>query len=224
MDWSAITLTLKLATLTTIILLIFSWPIAWWLTTSRSRFGVLVEAMVAMPLVLPPTVLGFYLLLFMGNQGLAGQLWQSVFGHSLAFTFSGLVFASIIYSLPFVVQPLQLAFSRLDRYQIEAAKTLGAGAWKRWRYIILPQVRRGLLTAIILGFAHTVGEFGVVLMVGGNISDETRVVSIAIYEHVEALEYGQAHVMSISLLLFSFFVLAIVYGVNRKWQFSGVSS
>lgn len=221
MDWEAITLTLRLAAMTTVILLFISLPLAWWLASSQRKAAVLVEALVAMPLVLPPTVLGFYLLLLMGSQGVLGQMWQQFTGAPLAFTFTGLVIASILYSLPFVVQPLQVAFARLDYHQIDAARTLGAGRYQQWLQIILPQIRRGVLTACVLGFAHTIGEFGVVLMVGGNLSGETRVVSIAIYEYVEALEYGQAHQLSLLLVGFSFVVLTLVYGLNRRWQMAG---
>jgi molybdate transport system permease protein len=168
--------------------------------------------------VLPPTVLGFYLLLAMGANGAAGQFWTSLTGHPLAFSFAGLVVASCVYSLPFVVQPLQAAFESLDKRTVEAAWTLGASRVRTFVHVVVPQIRRGLLTAVVLGFAHTLGEFGVILMVGGNIPGETQVVSIAIYEQVEMLDYAQAHKLSAGLLLFSFLVLVLVYGVNRRWH------
>ena len=212
-------LTLQLATVTVLVLLLISAPIAWWLARTKSKLKVPVEAVTALPLVLPPTVLGFYLLVLMGGNSPLGQLWIQLTGQPLSFSFTGLVVASCIYSLPFVVQPLQAAFESLDRLTVEAAWTLGASRMKTFFTVILPQSRRGLLTAIVLGFAHTMGEFGVVLMVGGNIPGQTQVVSIAIYEHVETLAYGAAHVMSAGLLLFSFVVLFFVYGVNRRWHF-----
>ena len=212
-------LTLQLATVTVLVLLIVSAPVAWWLARTKSKFKVPVEAITALPLVLPPTVLGFYLLIMMGANSPLGQFWVQLTGQPLSFSFTGLVVASCIYSLPFVVQPLQAAFESLDRLAVEAAWTLGASRVKTFFTVILPQSRRGLLTAIVLGFAHTMGEFGVVLMVGGNIPGQTQVVSIAIYEHVETLAYGAAHAMSAGLLLFSFVVLFLVYGVNRRWHF-----
>ena len=218
-DMQPIWLTLQLASITVLVLLVLSTPIAWWLAHTKSKLKVPLEAVTALPLVLPPTVLGFYLLVFMGANGPLGQLWIHVTGHPLSFSFIGLVVASCIYSLPFVVQPLQAAFESLDRHAIEAAWTLGASRSKTFLTVIVPQARRGLLTAIVLGFAHTMGEFGVVLMVGGNIPGQTQVVSIAIYENVETLAYGTAHAMSAGLLVFSFTVLFLVYGVNRRWHF-----
>ena len=212
-------LTLQLASVTVLLLLLLSFPIAWWLAHTKSKLKVPIEAITALPLVLPPTVLGFYLLVLMGGNGPLGQLWIQLTGQPLSFSFTGLVLASCIYSLPFVVQPLQAAFENLDRHSIEAAWTLGASRSKTFLTVILPQARRGLLTAIVLGFAHTMGEFGVVLMVGGNIPGQTQVLSIAIYEHVETLEYGAAHALSAGLLLFSFIVLFFVYGVNRRWHY-----
>jgi len=214
--WSAIELTLKLASLTTIILLLLGIPLSWWLSNTRNYFKPIVEAFVAIPLVLPPTVLGFYLLILLGNNGLLGQFSTYFTGHSLAFTFTGLLIASVLYSLPFVVQPLQAAFDQLDKRNIEAAYVLGAYPLRVFFSVVVPQAKRGFLTAIILGFSHTVGEFGVVLMVGGNIPGETQVVSIAIYELVEALEYEKAHYLAAGLLLFSFIVLMFVYGFNSK--------
>jgi len=217
-DYQAVSVTLKLSGLTVIILLLIGIPLAWWLAHTRSRLKIAIETITALPLVLPPTVLGFYLLVFLGAQGPLGKFWTELTGHPLSFSFSGLVIASCIYSLPFVVQPIQAAFERLDKSAIEAAWTLGASRAKAFFTVVLPQSRRGLITAIVLGFAHTMGEFGVVLMVGGNISGETKVVSIAIYEHVEVLEYGAAHTLAAWLLIFSFIVLFMVYGMNRRLQ------
>lgn len=218
-DAQPIWLTLQLASVTVLLLLLISMPIAWWLAHTRSKLKVPVEAVTALPLVLPPTVLGFYLLVFMGGNGPLGQFWIQLTGNPLSFSFAGLVVASCIYSLPFVVQPLQAAFETLDRHAIEAAWTLGASRSRTFLTVIIPQARRGLLTAIVLGFAHTMGEFGVVLMVGGNIPGETQVMSIAIYEHVETLAYGAAHALSAGLLVFSFIVLFFVYGINRRWHY-----
>lgn len=218
LDLTPLWITLQVSSLTVIVLLILGTPIAWWLAFTRSRFKIPVESVTALPLVLPPTVLGFYLLVFMGSNGPAGQIWTSLTGQPLAFSFTGLIVASCIYSLPFVVQPLQAAFESMDKRSIEAAWTLGASQLRTFIHVVIPQVRRGLLTAVVLGFAHTMGEFGVILMVGGNIPGETQVVSIAIYEQVETLNYGSAHRLSAGLLLFSFLVLFLVYGVNRRWH------
>ncbi|HIE54842.1 MAG TPA: molybdate ABC transporter permease subunit, partial [Chromatiaceae bacterium] len=193
-------------------------PLAWWLAFSRRRWKVIVEAVVALPLVLPPTVLGFYLLLAMAPQGFLGELWMSITGNPLAFTFSGLVIASILYSLPFVIQPLQGAFQSMGRSLLEASWTLGSPPWRTFFNTVLPNCRHGFLTAAVLSFAHTLGEFGVVLMVGGNIPGETRVVSIAIYDHVESMAYGEAHRLSLLLLAFSFVMLLMVYWQNRHWK------
>ncbi|WP_024461864.1 molybdate ABC transporter permease subunit [Marinimicrobium sp. LS-A18] len=214
-DWVALGITLKLAAITTVILLIVGTPLAWWLARSRWRFRFLVEAMVALPLVLPPTVLGFYLLLLLGPSGPLGQVAQWFGGYSLAFTFTGLVIGSVVYSLPFVVQPLAGAFQSLGQRPLEVAATLRAGFWDRFFSVVVPLTRSGFLTAAVLGFAHTLGEFGVVLMIGGNIPGETQVVSIAIYDHVESLDYARAHVLSGGLLLLSFVLLLTVYGFNR---------
>jgi len=214
-DWVALGITLKLAAITTVILLIVGTPLAWWLARSRWRFRFLVEAMVALPLVLPPTVLGFYLLLLLGPSGPFGQVAQWLGGYSLAFTFTGLVIGSVVYSLPFVVQPLASAFQSLGQRPLEVAATLRAGFWDRFFSVVVPLTRSGFLTAAVLGFAHTLGEFGVVLMIGGNIPGETQVVSIAIYDHVESLDYARAHVLSGGLLLLSFLLLLAVYGFNR---------
>ncbi|WP_119157028.1 molybdate ABC transporter permease subunit [Caldimonas tepidiphila] len=213
-DWAAIRLTLRLASVVTVLLLLIGTPIAWWLARTRSWWKGPVGALVAMPLVLPPTVLGFYLLLLLGPNGPAGQLTQWLGLGLLPFTFGGLVVASVFYSLPFVVQPLQNAFEALGERPLEAAATLRAGPWDTFFHVVLPLARPGFITASILGFAHTVGEFGVVLMIGGNIPDKTRVVSVQIYDHVEALEYGQAHALSAAMVAFSFIVLFALYTFN----------
>jgi molybdate transport system permease protein len=218
LDWQAINVTLKLAFFTVLVLLMVGMPLAWWLSRTKTKGKVVIEAVTALPLVLPPTVLGFYLLMLLGAQGPLGGAWTSITGQPLAFTFMGLLIASCIYSLPFVVQPLQAAFEGLNRNTLEASWTLGASRTRTFIKIVVPQVRRGLITAIVLGFAHTLGEFGVVLMVGGNIPGETKVISIAIYEHVETLEYASAHRMAGLLLIFSFLVLFTVYLLNRRWQ------
>jgi len=215
-DLSALWLTLRLATVTTLALLILGSPIAWWLSRTESRFKIFIEAVVALPLVLPPTVLGFYLLITLGPNGPGGRLAAFWGERSMAFTFTGLVLGSMIYSLPFVVQPLQDAFTQVGRRPLEVAATLRASPLDRFFTVTLPLARPGILTALILGFAHTVGEFGVVLMIGGSIPGETRVLSIAIYEHVEALDYGRAHLLSGTLLALSFSLLVFVYGLNRK--------
>lgn len=218
LDLTPVWITLQVASLTVVILLLLSMPLAWWLAATRSRFKVAIESITALPLILPPTVLGFYLLLFLGPNGAAGQFWISLTGSPLTFSFTGLIVASCIYSLPFVVQPLQAAFETMDRRSVEAAWTLGASRLKTFLLVIIPQIRRGLLTAVVLGFAHTLGEFGVVLMVGGNIPGETQMVSIAIYEQVEMLNYEAAHQLSAGLLIASFFMLVLVYGINRRWH------
>lgn len=215
MDWQPLGLSLGLALVTTVVLLLIGTPLAWWLSRSRRWWRTPIEALVALPLVLPPTVLGFYLLIALGSRGWPGRWWFETTGSTLAFSFTGLVIGSVLYSLPFVVQPLQTAFEALPPTALEAAQTLGADPWDRFRSVVLPLSRRGFLTASILGFAHTIGEFGVVLMIGGNIPGRTRVVSIAVYDHVESLQYGAAHRLSLLLLLFSFSVLAIVAWTNR---------
>jgi molybdate transport system permease protein len=210
-DAAAIWLTLKLAGLTTLLLLIFGTPIAWWLARTASRWRGAVSAVVALPLVLPPTVIGFYLLLAMGPNGYIGHLTQALGIGILPFSFTGLVLGSLVYSLPFVVQPLHNAFSAIGRLPLEAAATLRAGPWDRFTTVALPLARPGYLTAAVLGFAHTVGEFGVVLMIGGNIPGRTRVVSVQIYDHVEALEYGRAHILAAGMVVLSFLILLLLY-------------
>jgi molybdate transport system permease protein len=213
-DLSAVWLTLRLASVTTVLLLLLGTPLAWWLARTRSRWRAAVGAVVALPLVLPPTVLGFYLLIAMGPNGALGQLTQGLGLGLLPFTFAGLVIASVLYSMPFVVQPLQQAFEALGEAPLEAAATLRAGPWDTFFTVVLPLARPGFITAAVLGFAHTVGEFGVVLMIGGNIPDKTRVISVQIYDHVEALEYTQAHGLAGAMLLFSFVVLLALYTLN----------
>lgn len=216
MDLSPIYVTVKLASLTTVILLIIGTPLAWWLSQTTSKFKILIESVVALPLVLPPTVLGFYLLIALSPDGFIGTLWSYVSNSSLSFSFTGLVIGSVIYSMPFVVQPLQASFEMVGKPLQQAAYTLGANRFDTFRSVVLPLSIRGFLVAITLGFAHTVGEFGVVLMIGGNIPDVTQVLSIVIYDHVEALEYSQAQNYSIGLILFSFVVLFITYSFNKK--------
>ncbi|MCA0239548.1 MAG: molybdate ABC transporter permease subunit [Proteobacteria bacterium] len=215
-DWQAVRLTAELAALTTVLLLIVGTPIAWWLARTRSRAKPLAAALVTLPLVLPPSVLGFYLLLLMGPHGPVGQLTQALGLGRLPFTFSGLVLASVIYSMPFVVQPLQQAFEAIPERTLEAAATLRAGALDRFFSVALPLARPGLLTASVLGFAHTVGEFGVVLMIGGNIPGATRVLSVAIYEHVEATEFEAAHRLAAGMVVFALLVLVALSMLNRR--------
>lgn len=215
-DLNAIWLTVKIATTTTILLLIVATPLAWWLAQTRSRWKGPIGAIVALPLVLPPTVIGFYLLILMGPNGPIGQLTTSLGLGTLPFTFAGLVIASMIYSLPFVVQPIQNSIEAIGVRPLEVAATLRAGPIDRFFSVVIPQARSGFITAGILGFAHTVGEFGVVLMVGGNIPEVTRVISVQIYDHVESMEYIQAHWLAGSMLLFSFIVLMAVYSFNHK--------
>jgi molybdate transport system permease protein len=214
-DWSAVRLTAQLAALTTLLLLVAGTPVAWWLARTRSRLKPLVAATVAMPIVLPPTVLGFYLLLLMGPQGPIGQLTQALGLGRLPFSFAGLVVASVLYSMPFVVQPLQQAFESIPERTLEAAATLRAGPWDRFFSVVLPLARPGFLTASVLGFAHTVGEFGVVLMIGGNIPGVTRVLSVAIYGHVEALEFESAHRLAAGMVVFAMAVLVALYMLGR---------
>ena len=220
-DITALWITLRLALTTTAILLVIGTPIAWWLAQSRCRSKVIIESLIALPLVLPPTVLGFYLLLALGPQGPIGELMHFFGGRPLTFTFSGLVFGSVLYSLPFVVQPLQHAFTAIGKRPLEVAATLGASPVDRFFSVIVPMAKPGFISAAILGFAHTVGEFGVVLMIGGNIPGKTQVLSIAIYDHVEMLQYGQAQWLSGGLLLLSFIMLVSVYTLRRRYSLSG---
>ena len=217
-DWVALWLTLKLAGISTLILILLGTPLAWWLAQTKHKSKAIVEALVALPLVLPPTVLGFYLLVSFGPQGPVGSTLNALGLPALSFSFAGLVVGSVIYSLPFVVQPLHHAFSELGRRPIEVARTLGASGKDLFLSVVLPLTRRGYLTAAVLGFAHTLGEFGVVLMIGGNIPGKTQVVSIAIYDHVSALEYAQAHWLSGGLLILSFLLLVFVYSLNRRFD------
>ena len=214
-DLGAIWLTVKLASLTTLILLIVGTPIAWWLARTRSWLRGPVGAVVALPLVLPPTVIGFYLLIALGPHGGLGQATQALGLGSAVFSFTGLVIGSVIYSMPFVVQPLQNAFGAIGQRPLEVAATLRASPWDTFVHVVLPLARPGFITASILGFAHTVGEFGVVLMIGGNIPDKTRVVSVQIFDHVEAMAYSQAHWLAGAMLVFSFLVLLLLYAGRR---------
>jgi molybdate transport system permease protein len=217
-DWQAVWLTIKLAAVTTLVLLLIGTPIAWWIARTRSWLKQPVAAFVALPLVLPPTVLGFYLLLFLGPNGPGGFLTQTLGLGTLPFTFTGLVIGSVIYSLPFVVQPIYNAFDAVGERPLEVAATLRASPWNRFFSVALPLARPGLLTATVLGFAHTVGEFGVVLMMGGAIPGKTKVLSVAIYDHVETLEYAHAHALSAGMVAFAFLVLLVLFLINRRWE------
>ena len=216
-DLGPLWLTMRLAAVVTAVLLIVGTPLAWWLAFTRSSTRSAVEALTAMPLVLPPTVLGFYLLVFLSPTSPIGSLWISLTGHTLTFSFGGVVVASVLYSMPFMVQPLQSAFEAVGRGPLEAAATLRASPLDAFFTVAAPMAVRGYLTAVVLTFAHTIGEFGVVLMVGGNIPGQTKVISIAIYEHVETIKYASAHILSAILLSFSFVVLLFVYVVNRRF-------
>ena len=222
-DILALTTTLKMAAITTVILLLIGTPLAWYLANMKSRFKVFFEAIVALPLVLPPTVLGFYLLLAFSPQALPGQLWQTATGSQLAFSFNAIVIGSVLYSLPFVVQPLQKAFEQLGEHYLEAAAMLGAGPIDRFFSIVFPLTKASFITAAALGFAHTVGEFGVVLMIGGNIPGETRVLSIALFDHVEAFNYSNAHILSAGLLISSLILLSSVYLLGGKFSRKSVA-
>lgn len=217
-DWRVIIVTAELATVSTVVLLVFGTPLAWWLARTKSRARPIAEAIVALPLVLPPTVLGFYLLVFLGPAGPIGRVLESIGGPRLVFSFTGLVVGSVLYSLPFVVQPLHNAFRAIPNRILDAAATLRATPFDRFKSVAMPLARPGFLTAATLGFAHTVGEFGVVLMIGGNIPGRTEVLSIALYNHVEALEYAEAHTLAAGLLVFSFAVLIAVYSLNRRFE------
>jgi molybdate transport system permease protein len=216
-ELDALWLTLHLAAVVTLVLFVLGTPLAWWLSQTRSRLRPVVEAVTALPLVLPPTVLGFYLLVLLSPAAPLGGWWVALTGQALTFSFGGLVLASVLYSLPFMVQPLASAFEAVGRGPLEAAASLGASRLDAFMSVVVPLSARGFLTAAVLTFTHTLGEFGVVLMVGGNIPGETRVVSIAIYEQVETLRYGEAHVLAAGLLLFSFVVLLLVYALNRRY-------
>lgn len=215
-DLSALWLTLQLAFVTTLILLLISTPLAWWLAQSRWRYLFIIESLVALPLVLPPTVLGFYLLLMLGPQGSVGRLFQALGWDAPVFSFTGLVMGSVVYSLPFVVQPLLGTFKALGRRPLEVAATLRASPLDSFFSLVLPLAKPGFITATVLGFAHTLGEFGVVLMIGGNIPGETQVVSIAIYDQVESLQYAKAHALSLLLVALSALMLMGLYGFNRR--------
>ena len=214
-DFAAIWLTLQLATLTTVLLLLIGTPIAWWLARTRSWLKGPIGAVVALPLVLPPTVIGFYLLVSMGPHGFIGQLTERLGLGILPFSFAGLVVGSVFYSMPFVVQPLQNAFEAIGERPLEVAATLRAGPWDTFFSVVLPLAKPGFITASVLGFAHTIGEFGVVLMIGGNIPDKTRVVSVQIFDHVEAMEYAQAHWLAGGMLVFAFLILLVLHGRGR---------
>jgi molybdate transport system permease protein len=216
MNIEALLLSIRLALCVSSILFAVGVPLAYWLAYSRWRWKFLLEAVVALPLVLPPTVLGFYMLLAMGPRGPLGKLWHAVFGHGLAFTFAGLVIASVLYSLPFAVQPLIASFETVDRKLLDASAVLGAGRMRTFRRVILPLSVPGIITALVLSFAHTLGEFGVVLMVGGNLAGVTRTVSIDIYDRVQSLDYASANRTAFVLLVISFAVLSAVYGINRR--------
>jgi molybdate transport system permease protein len=217
-DWQAIELTFKLCLYTTIILLVLATPVAWWLANGRSAARVVVQAIVALPLVLPPTVLGFYLLIVLGPRGFVGGTLESIGLHHLAFTFEGILVASVIYSMPFAVQPLTEAFNNLGRRPVEVASSLGAGPFDRFFTVILPLTRGGFVVAATLTFAHTVGEFGVILMLGGSIPGETKVLSVLIYDHAEAMNYEAAHRLSLMLVIFAFLTLFVVYSITRRFR------
>jgi molybdate transport system permease protein len=216
MSIEALLLSLRLASIVAALLLLISLPLAYWLAFTSWRGKFLLESVVALPLVLPPTVLGFYALVGLGPHGILGRVWQAMFGHPLAFTFAGLVLASMVYSLPFAVQPLVTSFESLDRRLLDASAMLGAGRARSFFRIVLPLAWPGVITAVVLTFAHTLGEFGVVLMVGGNLAGITRTISIDIYDRVQALDYAGAHQTALFLLIVSFVVLSLVYGLNRR--------
>lgn len=218
MDLAPLLLSAKLALVTTLILVVLGAPLSWWLSQNRSRWQAVVQAIVAMPIVLPPTVLGFYLLIILGPEGAIGSWWVQLSGETLTFSFAGLVIASCVYSLPFAVQPMQNAFESLSRSHLEAAWTLGASKLDAFFSVAVPLSLRGFISAAVLCFAHTLGEFGVVLMVGGNIPGETRVVSIAIFDQVETLNYAAAHRLSLVLIVFAFVTLFSMFLINRRWQ------
>lgn len=214
-DWQTFWLTIELAVIVSAILFVLGLPLAYWIAFSRWRWKFLVEAVVALPIVLPPTVLGFYVLVALGSRSPLGRWWQSITGHTLAFTFTGLVIGSILYSLPFAVQPFAASFSSIDRQLLAASATLGVSPWRTFFRVVMPLSVPGLIAGLALAFAHTMGEFGVVLMVGGNIPGVTRTASIAIYDQVQVANYSAANAMALLLLVFCFAVLAAVYGLNR---------
>ncbi len=216
LDWQAFRLTIELAVVVSAILFVVGLPLAWWLAFSRWRWKFLAEALVALPIVLPPTVLGFYVLVALGSQSPLGRWWQSLTGHTLAFTFPGLVIGSILYSLPFAVQPFAASFSSVDGKLLAASATLGASPLRTFFRVVVPLSVPGLVTGVVLAFAHTMGEFGVVLMIGGNIPGVTRTVSISIYDQVQASNYAAANAMALLLLVFCFAVLTVVYALNRR--------
>lgn len=215
-ELDAIYLTIALATITTVLLLLLGTPLAWWLSRQKANWSALVEALVAMPLILPPTVLGFYLLLLFAPDTALGSAWERLTGTRLAFSFSALVIGSVVYSLPFVVQPLQAAFQRVPQNLLNVAATLGASPFDQFRSVVLPLTRRSFVTAASLGFAHTVGEFGMVLMIGGNIPGETQVLSIALYDYVESLQFAEAHRLAGGLVVFSLVLLFLLYRRDRQ--------
>ena len=215
-DLSPLWLTVQLAGTTTFFLLLLGTPLAWWLANTRSKARPVIEALTALPIVLPPTVIGFYFLILLSPTSTIGRFWVDITGETLTFSFTGLVIASMFYSLPFMVQPLQTAFQAIGRPPMEAAASLRASPINAFFTVAVPMAKRGFLTAIVLSFTHTIGEFGVVLMVGGNIPGETKVISIAIYEHVETLRYAEAHQLAGGLMIFSFIVLMLVYTLNRR--------
>lgn len=215
-DLSPLWLTVQLASTTTVFLLLIGTPLAWWLANTKSRMRPAIEALTALPIVLPPTVIGLYFLILLSPTSTIGRFWVNITGDTLTFSFTGLVIASMFYSLPFMVQPLQTAFQTIGRAPMEAAATLRASPFNAFFTIAVPLSARGFLTAIVLSFTHTIGEFGVVLMVGGNIPGQTKVISIAIYEHVETLRYAEAHQLAAGLMIFSFIVLMVVYTLNRR--------
>ncbi|MCH8552570.1 MAG: molybdate ABC transporter permease subunit [Natronospirillum sp.] len=221
-EWQAIQVTARLCFYTTVILLLLATPLAWWLSRGRSYGRVIVQAIVALPLVLPPTVLGFYLLIVLGPRGVVGSTLENLGLHHLAFTFEGILIASVIYSMPFAVQPLTEAFRNLGRRPVEVASSLGAGALDRFRTVVFPLTRGGFVVAATLTFAHTLGEFGVILMLGGSIPGETQVLSVLLYDHTEAMNYDAAHSLSLMLLIFAFFTLFVVYSITRRFQVAKV--
>jgi molybdate transport system permease protein len=215
-DWQAFRLTIELAVVVSVVLVVVGLPLAYWIAFSRRRWKFLVEALVALPIVLPPTVLGFYVLVALGSRSPLGRWWQSLTGHTLAFTFTGLVIGSILYSLPFAVQPFAASFSSVDHKLLAASATLGASPLRTFFRVVVPLSAPGLVAGVALAFAHTMGEFGVVLMVGGNIPGVTRTVSIGIYDQVQASDYASANAMALLLLVFCFGVLTLVYGLHRR--------